>query len=289
MYQEFIQYELRDSKMDINLLSQYQLIITIADTGIIFLVNDTKESKCLAIEKYKFPALATPENITISLQNIWDSHPFLNAGYWDSVVLLFSNLKFAYVPDTFSDESLNPEVFTRFNFRLASNEELLSHKINGLATTCYFAVNQEVINWFSTFYSKSITNVTHSSCAFLNGLQNLESQSDHLHFYISENIIALVNFKENQLNYLNCFSFKTPDDILYTCTLVIDELNLDRKEAKLQLWSDSNETELILQKLRAYYPEVVIGKRPSHLKFGFQFDELQEHQHFDLYNATNLF
>lgn len=275
--------------MDINLLSQYQLIITIADTGIVFLVNDTKESKCLAIEKYKFPALATPENITISLQNIWDSHPFLNAGYWDSVVLMFSNLKFAYVPDTFSEESVNPEIFTRFNFRLTANEILQSNKINGLETTCYFAVNQEVIDWFSGFYSTSITNITHTSCAFLNGVNKLKSHSDYLYFYISENIITLVNFKSNQLNYLNCFPFKTPDDILYTCTLVVDELGLDRKEVKLNLWSDSNETEFILQKLRTYYPELIIGKRPSHLKFGFQFDELQEHQHFDLYNATNLF
>jgi hypothetical protein len=275
--------------MDVNLLSQYQLIIKISDTGIVFLVSDTKDRKCLALEKYKFPTIATPESITISLQNIWDAHPFLNAGYWNKVVLLFSNLKFAYVPTALNDGNINPETFTHFNFKLAKNETLNSYRLSQLQTDCYFGINQEVISWFGDFYPSMITKITHASCAFLSGLQSIETKANHLHFYLSDNTITLANLKEGKLNYLNSFIHKTPEDILYTCTLVVDELNLDRKEVKLNFWGDYTDTDVILQNLRNYYPIVTTGSRPSHLTFSFQFDELQEYQHFDLLNATRLF
>jgi len=289
LYQEFLQFEIKDAKMDVNLLSQYQLIIKISDTGIVFLVADTDSNKCLALEKYKFPALATPENITISLQNIWDSHPFLNAGYWKKVVLLFSNLKFAYVPIPLKEAEISPETFTHFNFRLAPQEQLYSYRLNTLEADCYFGVNQEVINWFGELYPSMVTKVCHTTCAFLKGLQQEETKANQLYLYVAEDIITIANLKEGRLNYLNSFPQQSEDDVLYACTLVVDELNLNKKEVQLNYWGDNEESALILEKLKTYYPAVKVGERPKLLKYGFEFDEIEESHHFDLFHATQLF
>jgi hypothetical protein len=275
--------------MDVNLISQYQLIIKITDTGIVFLVCDTESNKCLALEKYKFPVSATLENISISLQNIWDAHPYLNAGYWKKVVLLFSNLKFTFVPIPLKENDISAEAFTHLNFKLAPQEQIYSYRINSLDADCYFGVNQEVIKWFSELYPSMVTKIGHSTCAFLKGLQQQDTKANQLHIYTAESLVTLANLKEGRLNYLNSFPRQSEDDILYTCTLVVDELNLDRKDVEINFWSESDDNAVILEKLRMYYPSINVGKRPAHLSYSFEFDEVEESSYFDLFHATELF
>lgn len=289
MYQEFLQFEIKDAKMDVNLLSQYQLIIKIADTGIVFLVNDTESNKCLALEKYKFPTVATPDNITINLRNIWDAHPYLNAGYWKKVTLLFSNLKFAFIPIPLKDTGISPETLTHLNFKLAPQEQLYSYRLNKMDTDCYFGVNQEVVNWFGDFYPSMVTKIGHSSMAFLNGLQQEETKANQLHLYTAEDSLTLANLKEGRLNYINSFQQRSEDDVLYICTLVIDELNLDRKDVQINFWGESENNKIILEKLRLYFPLINLGKRPKNVAFSFEFDEIDENSYYDLYHASKLF
>lgn len=275
--------------MDVNLLSQYQLIIKIADTGIVFLVNDTESYKCLAMEKYTFPTVATPDNITINLQNIWDAHPYLNAGYWKKVTLLFSNLKFAFIPIPLKEAGISAETLTHLNFSLAPQERLYSYRLNKMDADCYFAVNKEVVSWFGDFYPSMVTKIGHSSVAFLNGLQQEDTKANQLHLYADENSLILANLKEGRLNYFNGFPQQSEDDILYVSTLVVDELKLDRKDVQINFWGESEKNESILEKLRLYFPLINLGKRPKNLSFGFEFDEIEEYNYYDLYHATKLF
>ena len=289
MYQEFLQYELKDSQMDVNLLSQYQLVINIADTGIVFFVSDVANQKCLAIEKYKFTTTATPDNLTMNLQNIWASHPYLNAGYWKSVVLVFSNLKFAYVPKEYIKGDINPEIFSRYNFKVDSGETLAHYRLDDLSAYCYYSTNNEVMKWFGEFYPSMITKTAHNTNAFLQGLLSYEKKANHIHVNIADSILTLVNIKEGRLIYLNSFSFTSPDDVLYLCTLVADELKLDTRDVKLNIWGDISKDDEYFNKLKPYFQQVTSGKRPQFLKFSFNFDELEDQLHFDLFNAAKLY
>lgn len=289
MYQEFLQYELKDPQMDVNLLSQYQLVINIADTGIVFFINDVASNKCLAIEKYKFSSPATTENLTMNLQNIWASHPYLNAGYWKRVVLLFSNLKFSYVPKEYIKGDINPEIFSRLNFKLDKGESLAHMRLDELSTYCYYAVNDELMQWFGEFYPSMITKTAHSTTAFLYGLLTYDKKASHIHVNISDALITIANIKEGRLMYVNSFPFTSPDDVLYLCTLVADELKLDTKDIKLNVWGDITTDSDYFTKLKPYFLQVTPGKRPEFLKFSFNFDELEDQFHFDLFNAAKLY
>ncbi|MEM1135343.1 MAG: DUF3822 family protein [Bacteroidota bacterium] len=288
MYQEFLQYEVKDPQMDVNLLSQYQLTIKVSDAGVVILVSSVTDKKCLALEKHKFTTPTTSENLSINLQNVWTSHSFLNAGYWNNVMVIFSNLKFAYVPTQYINEPIKPELFTQYNFQISERETLNSYQIDEVDATCFFAVNNDLFKWFEEIYPTPITKMVHETSMFIKSLLNTETKSNHIYINISDSIITLINIKEKVLYYVNSFHFSSAEDILYTCSLVMDELNLDRREAQLNIWGDIKNNDQTFNTLKAYFPEVVAGKRPAGVNFSFNFDEIEEHIHFDLFNTIGL-
>jgi hypothetical protein len=69
--------------------------------------------------------------------------------------------------------------------------------------------------------------------------------------------------------------------------LVMKTLNLDQQTSKVHLWGYIGKNSPHYHEFIKYVRNVVFGQRPTHLAFGYLFDDVQEHQYFDLY-AINL-
>ena len=87
--------------------------------------------------------------------------------------------------------------------------------------------------------------------------------------------------------YYNQFVIKQFADYIKYIMLVMKGLNMDQATSQVVLWGYIGKNSPHYQEFSKYIHNVAFGGRPPHLKFGYMFDEVQEHHFFDLF-AMNL-
>jgi hypothetical protein len=70
--------------------------------------------------------------------------------------------------------------------------------------------------------------------------------------------------------------------------LVIKGLGMDQHTSEIVLWGYIGKNSPHYQEFVKYIKNISFGKRPSFLKFGFIFDEMQEHHFYDLFSVHLL-
>jgi hypothetical protein len=87
----------------------------------------------------------------------------------------------------------------------------------------------------------------------------------------------------DRLLYCNHFAHHSPEELLNYVMVVMDQLEIDPNFSKVQLWGNVNNQSEYFKELYKYIRNISFGKRPSVLNFSFEFDEIDEHQYFELF------
>jgi hypothetical protein len=66
--------------------------------------------------------------------------------------------------------------------------------------------------------------------------------------------------------------------------LVMKTLNMTQQSSQIVLWGYIGKNSPHYNEFYKYINNVVFGYRPKHLKFGYMFDEVQDHHFFDLFS-----
>ena len=66
--------------------------------------------------------------------------------------------------------------------------------------------------------------------------------------------------------------------------LVFQELGLEQSKTSITFWGSIDAKSKFITLLKKYVRNISFGNRPSALSFGYVFDEIPEHQFFDLFN-----
>ncbi len=277
--------KIQDSAFNVEELGQYQLCLTIGPKEFYFAVINTNNNRCLSLEHFSFQKVGSMERLTNFMKEIIEDHHYLSAGFWKEIFVCVKNQRFSLVPNSLFDEA---HLTDYLNWQCEIDEEkdaffYHQHPALGLVTT--FATSKKLVKAIEEFYPNKKPIILHQTSPLLEGaLQAFEpSLPLKMHLHCSGSFLNIVILRKGgQLQYNNVFTYKTPEDLLYFTMLVIKELELNPETLPVSVSGDIDFSDMNFTKLYQYIRALSFSTRPTHLHFGYMFDEVFDHQFFDL-------
>ena len=248
------------------------------------------DNRVLFLEDYVLPSVSSNEDLLNTLDQLFDHHPFLKAGFWNSIKISIKNQKLVQVPESlFVAESAAD--YLKFNAHVnKSREEVLAIAMKNSQAVTVFAVQKELTSWLEALYPQKQFTILHQSAALIEGVMNYAAtRTDNpLYLYVDRFKLHILSVHENKLVYYNQFSILSFQDYIKYIMLVMKTLELDQQTSKVIMWGYIGKNSPHYHEFYKYIQNVTFGERPAHLSFGYLFDEVQDHHFLDLY-SINLF
>ena len=281
--------KVKDDRFDEELLHQYDLLIQTGPKDFQLAVIDSQDKRLLVLEDYAMGNVQSHAELLSALRDLFDAHALLHAGFWKAVKIGIKNNKFCQVPDSLFVESsaLN---YLKLNATVdESKEKILFCKSAISNSVTVFAVQDDLYSWLSSIYKNTSHYFFHQSTALIEGIVRQSNQSENrLYIYIDRFKLHILSAHHGKLIYYNQFPIKQFPDYVKYIMLVLKGLNMDQHASEIVLWGYIGKNSPHYQEFIKYIRNVTFGERSTHLKFGYLFDELQEHHFFDLYSLDLL-
>jgi hypothetical protein len=278
--------KIKDDKFDIDNLHFYTLILLIGIRDFQLCVVDSRNNKCLILEDYILASIKSYGEIIGLLESIYDDHYLLKAGFWKSVRVAFKNNKFSLLPSPLFSKTSIPD-YLKLNVKIdKEKEEFLYYKhIKTDAVNC-FSVNKILYQWLNNAYPNLELGFMHQSSALIEGVisQIKHYKPDNLFLYVDRFKLHIITTRDGKLEYYNQFVIKQFSDYIKYIMTVMQGLGHNQKSTPVVLWGYIGKQSPHFHEFAKYIKNLSFGDRPDFLKYGYMFDELQDHHFFDLYS-----
>jgi hypothetical protein len=249
-------------------------------------IIDSAQNKMILLEDFVFPSLGSQEELMHTLEQVFDDHALLKAAFWKSVKVAIKNNKFVQVPEVLFVEESQGE-YLRFNAQMNSDKEYVQSVMNKQSKAAtVFTFPRELKDWFIKLYSGTKVTFLHQSAALIEGITQIsEHRKDNpLYIFVDRFKLHIISARAGKLIYYNQFVIKQFSEYVKYIMLVMKTLNMSQETSQIVLWGYIGKNSPHYNEFYKYINNVVFGYRPKHLKFGYMFDELQDHHFFDLYS-----
>jgi hypothetical protein len=282
--------KIKDDRFDEDNIHQYYLLIHIGIRDLQIGVVDSADHRMILLEDYVFPSLASHAELLQILAQLFDAHAFLKAAFWKKIKISVKNNKFVQVPEAlFVEEAL--EEYLQYNAQVDPDEEEILF-INNPRTQAItiFAIQKDLKSWLTNLYPENPPLFLHQSSVLIEGvMQFVEKQKQsNLYIYVDRFKLHILSCERGKLIYYNQFNIRQFSDYVKYIMLVMKSLNQDQGSSQVMLWGYIGKNSPHYHEFYKYINNVVFGTRPSYLKFGYMFDEVQDHHFFDLYSMHLL-
>lgn len=278
--------KIKDERFDEDFIHQYHLLIQLGTRDFQLLVIDPTDHKPLLLEDFVFPNLSSHEELISMLEQLFDSHALLRAGFWKKIKISIKNQKFIQVPlALFAEESLAD--YLKFNAPVDSQKEIFLSTLNKQTqAVTIFAMNRDLKQWLDSVYPNNPPVYTHQSATLIEGIMHhaTKRKEQPLYIYVDRFKLHLLAVRDGKLLYYNQFAIKQFSDYIRYIMLVMKSLNMNQDKSQVMLWGYIGKNSPHYHEFYKYVSNVVFGYRPEYLQFGYMFDEVQEHHFFDLYS-----
>jgi hypothetical protein len=289
-----LQYKLirrvKDELFDEEFIHQYHLLLNIGTRDFQLLVVEPEAKKVILLEDFVLPSITSNDELLQILDQLFDSHAFLKAGFWKKIKVALKNQKFIQVPQALFAEELLAD-YLKFNAHVDPTQESVMSSTNTRSQAItIFAVNNALKNWISKVYPNNPPIFTHQSAALIEGtMEFAKNRPDNpLYIYVDRFKLHIVAAKADQLIYYNQFAIKQFSDYIKYIMLVMKSLNMDQQTSQIVLWGYIGKNSPHYHEFYKYISNVTFGNEPAYLNFGYVFDEVQDHHFFDLYSIYLL-
>ena len=149
-----------------------------------------------------------------------------------------------------------------------------------------FAINSDLKNWLNSVYPNNPPIVYPSiSSADRGNFAICERRDDNpLYIYVDRFKLHIMACEDGKLRYYNQFAIKEFSEYIKYIMLVLKSLDMDQKSSQVVLWGYVGKNSPHYHEFYKYINNVTFGDEPEYLNFGYVFDEVPEHQYFDLYS-----
>lgn len=282
--------KIKDERFDEDNIHQYHLLINIGTRDFQTVIVDPQQHQVLLLEDYVLPEVGSIHELVQILEQLFDAHALLRAGFWKKIKVSFKNQKFVQVPkDLYAEESMDN--YLRFNANVDRNLEFFSAVSNAhTEAMTVFAVNKELQEWIAGIYPSNPPVFVHQSAALIEGvLKFAEDRNDNpLYIYVDRFKLHIIACSNGKLVYYNQFQIRQFSDYVKYIMLVMKSLRMDQSSSQVVLWGYIGKNSPHYQEFYKYISNVTFGDRPSYLNFSYVYDEVQEHQFFDAYSIYLL-
>lgn len=281
--------KIKDKRFDEEKLHQYALTIAIGVRDFQAVVVDTDDNRLIFFEDYILGDLANPNDLLYQLQTLFEAHPLLMAGFWKRVTIGVKNQKFIQVPTSLFEESAAGD-YLKFNSAFDAEAEVALHNQQSMGAVTVFALYKNIHEWLVHQYSRTETTFIHQATGLIEGITryNHSHPGNPLYLYVDRFKLHIVSVKDGQLMYYNQFAIKQFADYVKYIMLVLNALRMDQQTSEIVLWGYIGKSSPHYHEFIKYIRNVSFGTRPDQLRFGYLFDELQEHHFFDVFSMALL-
>ena len=282
--------KLKDEKFDEEKLHQYILLAQIGAKDFQTAVVDSVDNRLIFFEDYVFSEINSQEELLVAVRGLFESHEYISAGFWKEVRLSIKNNKFIHVPGSLFMEDAAAE-YLKFNAVVdLQKETILSCRNSSTDAVTVYAVQTDLIEWLKQIYTRTTLHLFHQSTALIEGvLTSARSRTTQpLYVYVDRFKLHILFIKDNKLVYYNQFLIKQFADYVKYIMLVIRAMGLNQETSPVLLWGYIGKNSPHYQEFVKYVRNVSFGERPQHIKFGYIFDEVQEHHFYDLFSVSLL-
>ncbi len=274
--------KVKDDLLDEDLLHTYSLIVQIGARDLQFLVIDAQH-KAVLLEDYVFSEVEGQAQHNQVVEDLLESHPLATAGFWKSVTISFKHNKFVQVPESLFLEEAKAD-YLALNAVLDPSAEVYVHcQSQGIVTV--FAIQLELFQLFQKTYQRTGVRFVHQSAALIRGTAAIPAPELPVFIYVDRFKLHVLFHQQGQLVYYNQFPIKQFSDYVKYIVMVMSVLGLDQQKNSIVLWGYIGRNSPHYDEFVKYIKNVSFGARPSLLRFGFVFDEVQDHHYFDLFSA----
>ncbi len=276
--------EIKDPKFEIDRLEFYNLFILMGIRDMQLFIIDNQEQRPVLLEDFM---VAETESLTEKidlLRKLFNDHHCLQAGFWNQVNVSFKNRKFTQVPaDLFSDEMSNYFLSLNADFDV-SNDLILNTEIDPAGLVNVFAVPNVLIDFFNQSYPRHTVKYAHQSSALIKGAVQGKAESHQaVIVYIDRFAMHVSASSGSRLLFYNQYPIKKFEDYLRFIKIAASELNIDLKSDKILIYGYLGDKTPHFESLKKVINNLEFGERPNHLKFGWVFDEIADHQYLDVF------
>ena len=209
-----------------------KLLLQVSLTEVSFCIYDSLKKKIEKIAYYSNENNATL--IETFLEKIIKENSELNSTF-DDILVLHNNNLLTFVPSVLYDEQYlssymqyNTKVFESDYF---SNDQVSSYDMNTVYIP-YVNINNFLIDHFGSFnYKHSFTILIKKVLDFS---KNIEEKQVYVH--IQKDNFQIIVVKNQKLLLFNTFDFKTKEDFIYYTLFVMEQLQLNPENIKVNLF-----------------------------------------------------
>jgi hypothetical protein len=282
--------KIKDEKFDEEKLQQYDLLIQLGVRDFQVAVIDSADHRIVFFEDYVLSDIHSHTELLELFKNLFESHELLTAGFWKKVKVSVKNNKVIQVPSSLFVKDAAEE-YLRFNAKINSEIELCSYCTNVKSdAVSIFAVQKDLHQWLTGIYSNSDLSFLHQSASLIEGVLHYAKgqKTQPLYIYVDRFKLHILSIQQGKLIYYNQFAIKQFADYVKYIMLVMKALQMDQNKSQVVLWGYIGKSSPHYNEFYKYIRNVTFGDRPDHLKFGYMFDELQDHHFFDLFSMNLL-
>lgn len=277
--------KIKDERFDVDRINAYELLVHVGARDLQVGVVDPDENRMLLLEDFVFPALSSREALLETLEVLFDDHALLKAGFWKTVKVSIKNNKFVQVPEVLFVKEAREE-YLRFNASIDAEREYIQSVTNKRSkAVTVFSIPKDISDWFNQMYPRLTVTYVHQAAALIEGVSLVsENRKDNpLYIFVDRFRLHILSARQGKLIYYNQFVIRQFSEYLKYIMLVMKTLNLRQETTDVVLWGYIGKNSPHYNEFYKYISKVIFGYRPRYLRFGYMFDELQDHHFFDLY------
>lgn len=238
------------------------------------------------MEDYALARISSHKALADVLGIVFESHELLRAGFWKNVRVAFKNSKYSLVPASLFDPEYLYD-YLQINSKVdPEEEEAIYYKHIQCDAVNVFAVNRQLLSFFRGHYPNIEVGFLHQSTALIEGIltQVKNHPKNTIFTYIDRFKLHIISVKNGKLEYYNQFIIKQFSDYVKYIMLVMQGLKRNQKTSNIVIWGYIGRNSPHYNEFYKFIKDISFGDRLNHLKFGYMFDEVQDHHFFDLYS-----
>lgn len=277
--------KIKDDRFEEENILDYTLLLNVGPRDVQVGVVDGNENRLLYLEDYVLPTVSSNDDLIFTLEQLFDYHAFIRAGFWKRIKIALKNQKLVQVPQALFDESV-AQNYLNLNAKPAPAEITEFITLQKSEAVTVFAIQKELKSWVERMYPQNQFTLLHQSAALIEGVVQMAAKREDnpLYLYVDRFKLHIISVENGKLVYYNQFTILSFQDYIRYIMLVMRTLNMDQKTSKVVMWGYIGKNSPHYHEFYKYIQNVSFGDRPDHLKFGYMFDEIQDHHFIDLYS-----
>lgn len=223
--------------------------------------------KAVSFNSFKFPHCTDDTRWCNFIQAILNSEDFKDT---------IGNSKISYsVYDNYA--TLIPNALFRANqkqpdfeflFGSSNSNSVRSQELQSPESVGVYGIPKD----FEHIISEPISN------SYLHWVNSLSTTGTCAQLFVTENQMALVIKRNDDLLFNNWFDVKNADDMLYFLMATLETLNILHSEAKITLWGDIDKNDSVHSTIGKFISNISFGNRPKNLEYAYSFKDLPSHK-----------